>query len=77
MLSLKDNLLSTVTARDLNLSTRVIYWFLIRTAGALRNFLFEMKEQADLFSVILVGTMIFAEQLQFFVVHIRMEVWQL
>ena len=48
MWSLKDNLLSTVTQRNLNLSTRVISWFLIKTAGALRIFLFEMKEQADL-----------------------------
>ena len=48
MWSLKYNLLSTVTPRNLNLSIRAISWFLIRTAGALRIFLFEIKDQADL-----------------------------
>ena len=47
MWSSKDNLLSTVTPRNLNISKRVISWILIRAAGAQSIFLFEMKEQAD------------------------------
>ena len=47
---LKDNLLSTVTPRNLNLSTRAISWFLIKTEGALSTLSLEMKEHADLFT---------------------------
>ena len=46
----KDNLLSTVTQRNLNLSAKAISWFVIKTEVALSSFLLEMKEHANLFT---------------------------